>query len=131
MTKKNMLLLVMTGAVALFTGCSSLQTGNAFNNQKIAPSGTGVAHVSGYTAGLYLLWIPLFVGSAESPGKIAWNEDSCNVTAVTKMVTGKSKTMNASRTIDLVSTSNSANIPIPFPYIFYWRTVNVSGNAVR
>lgn len=131
MKKKLMLLLVMAGAAALFTGCSSLQSSNAFNGQKITASGTGVAHVSGYTSGLYLLWIPIFTGSASEPGSIAFNEDSCNVTAVTNMVTKKSKNLKASRTIDLVSSSSSMNIPVPFPYIFYWRTVTVSGNAVR
>ena len=131
MKKKLMLLLVMAGAAALFTGCSSLQSSNAFNGQKITASGKGVAHISGYTSGLYLLWIPIFTGSVKDPGTIAFNEDSCNVSAVTNMITKKSKDMKATRTIDLVSTASSATIPIPFPYIFYWRTVAVSGNAVR
>lgn len=131
MKKKLMLLLVMAGAAALFAGCSSLQSSNAFNGQKITATGTGVAHVSGYASGFYLLWIPIFTGSTANPGTIAFNEDSCNVTAVTNMITKKSKDLKATRTIDMVSSANSANIPIPFPYIFYWRTVTVSGNAVR
>lgn len=133
MKKKIALLVAMAGAAVLFAGCSSLQTAGVkeFNGQDITTSGTGVAHVSGYASGFYLLSIPLFVGSTEAPDTIAWNEDSCNVTAVTKMVTAKSKALNASRTVDLVSSSDSFNVPFPFPFLFYWRTVTVSGNAVR
>ena len=133
MKKRIALLFGMAGAVMLFAGCSSLQSAGAqsFNGQQITASGTGVAHVSGYASGFYLLSIPLIVGSTEKPNTIAFGEDSCNVTAVTNMVTAKSKALNASRTVDLVSMSNSTNIPFPFPFLFYWRSVTVSGNAVR
>ena len=133
MKKKIAFLFALAGVAVLFAGCSSLQTADSskFNGQKITASGTGVAHISGYSSGLYLLWIPLIVGSTENPGTIAFGEDSCNVTAVTEMVTGQAKAMRASETVDLVSSAGSTNIPVPFPYIFYWRTVTVSGNAVR
>ena len=113
MKKKLSLLLALTGAAVLFAGCSTVQTADVktFNNQSITASGTSVAHVSGYTSGLYLLWIPLLTGSAEEPGAIRWNEDSVNVSAVTKMVT--------------------KNIPVPFPFILYWKTATVSGNSVK
>lgn len=93
--------------------------------------GTSVAHVSGYASGLYLLSIPLIVGSAENPDTITFGEDSVNVTAVTKMVTKKSKELKGSKTIDLVSMTGSTNIPIPIPFIFYWKTATVSGNSVK
>ena len=133
MKKKLSLLLAMAGAAMLFTGCSTVQTAGAdkLNGQVITPSGTTVAHVSGYSSGLYLLNIPLLVGSTQTPDTIAWNEDSVNVTAVTKMVTKKSQDLKATRTINLVSMTSSQNIPIPIPFIFYWRTATVSGNAVR
>lgn len=133
MKRKLSILLALTGAAVLFAGCSTVQTADSktFNDQSITDSGKSVAHVSGYASGLYLLWIPLFTGSTEEPGAIMWNEDSCNVTAVTKMVTKKSGQLGSSRTIDLVSTKSSVNIPIPFPYIFYWKTATVSGNSVK
>ncbi len=133
MKKKLSLLLALTGAAVLFVGCSTVQTAGVktFNNQSITTSGTSVAHVSGYTSGLYLLWIPLLTGSSAEPGAIKWNEDSVNVTAVTKMVTKKSAEMGGTRTIDLVSMTSSANIPVPFPFIFYWKTTTVSGNSVK
>ena len=101
------------------------------NYQAITASGTSVAHVSGYASGLYLLSIPLIVGSAETPDSTAFGEDSVNVTAVTKMVTKKSKDLKANRTVDLVSMTGSTNIPIPIPFLFYWKTATVSGNAVK
>ena len=93
MKKKIAFLFALTGAALLFAGCSSLQTAGTskFNGQKITASGNGVAHISGYSSGLYLLWIPLIVGSTENPGAITFGEDSCNVTAVTKMVPAKAK----------------------------------------
>lgn len=131
--KKIAFMFTLVGAALLFAGCSSLQTADAskFNGQKITAAGTGVAHISGSCSGLYLLWIPLIVGSTESPNSIVFSEDSCNVTAVTDMVTKKGKELNAAKTIDLVSTKDSSNIPIPIPFLFFWRTVTVSGNAVN
>lgn len=133
MKKKIAFLFALAGVAVLFAGCSSLQTADSskFNGQKITAAGTGVAHVSGYSSGLYLLWIPLIVGSTENPGTIAFGEDSCNVSAVTKMITSKSKEMKASATVDMVSTSGSFNIPVPIPFIFNWKSVTVSGNAVK
>ncbi len=133
MKKKIALLTALAGTALLFAGCSSVQSADAskFNGQRITSSGTGIAHVSGQTSGLYLLWIPLIVGSAENPNSIVFGEDACNVTAVTNMVTQKSRELRAAKTVDLVSTRRSNNIPIPIPYLFYWRTVTVSGNAVN
>ncbi len=133
MKKKLSLLIALTGAAILFAACSTVQTAGekTFNGQSITNSGKSVAHVSGYSSGLYFLWIPLFTGSAEQPGSIKWNEDSCNVAAVTKMVTKKSGDLGGTRTIDLVSMTSSTNIPIPFPYLFYWKTATVSGNSVK
>ena len=71
------------------------------------------------------------MGSAENPDTITFGEDSVNVTAVTKMVTKKSKELKGSKTIDLVSMTGSTNIPIPIPFIFYWKTATVSGNSVK
>ena len=133
MKKKLSLLLAMTGAAVLFAGCSTVQYagGKELNGQAITASGTSVAHVSGYASGLSLLSIPLIVGSAENPDTITFGEDSVNVTAVTKMVTKKSKELKGSKTIDLVSMTGSTNIPIPIPFIFYWKTATVSGNSVK
>ncbi|MDR0932167.1 MAG: hypothetical protein LBM70_04000 [Victivallales bacterium] len=133
MKRKIAFMFALMGVAVLFAGCSSVQTADSskFNGQKITVLGDGVAHISGYSSGLYFLWIPLFVGSAENPDTIAFGEDSCNVNAVTKMVTAKAKEMNASATVDLVSIANSVTLPVPIPFLFSWKTVTVSGNAVK
>ena len=123
----------MACAGLLFAGCSSLQVADAgtFNNQAISTSGTGVAHISAYTSGLYFLWVPILTGSIEAPGTITFNQDTCNVSAVADMVTGKSRALRAGKTIDLVSNSSSTMLPGPIPFLFYWKSVTVSGNAIR
>ena len=133
MKKKIVFLTALAGMVLVITGCSSVQSADSskFNGQKITASGTGVAHITAYTSGLYFLWMPLITGSAEDPNSIVFGEDACNVNAVTKMVTLKSKDLKATQTVDLVSARNSCGLPIPIPYLFYWRTVTVSGNAVK
>ena len=132
--KKLMLMCALVGVAALFAGCSSLSAvgTSKLSGQSLTPSGSTVAHVSASTAGLYFLWIPLFVGSENAPGTIAvFSEDTCNVTAVTRMVTRKSKEIGGTRTIDLVSSKSSQMIPGPIPFLFYWKTATISGNAVR
>ena len=131
--KKIALMAAMACAGLLFAGCSSLQVADAgtFNNQAISTSGTGVAHISAYTSGLYFLWVPILTGSIEAPGTITFNQDTCNVSAVADMVTGKSRALRAGKTIDLVSNSSSTMLPGPIPFLFYWKSVTVSGNAIR
>lgn len=132
--KKLMLMCALVGVAVLFAGCSSLQAvgTSKLSGQSLTPSGNTVAHVSASAGGLYFLWIPLFVGSETTPGSISvCAEDTGNVTAVTRMVTRKAKELGATRTIDLVSSKSSQMIPGPIPFLFYWKTATVSGNAVR
>ena len=69
MKKKIAFLFALAGVAVLFAGCSSLQTADSskFNGQKITAAGTGVAHVSGYSSGLYLLWDWLYILGGEFP----------------------------------------------------------------
>jgi hypothetical protein len=132
--KKLMLMCALAGVALLFAGCSSLQAVGVskLSGQSLTPSGNTVAHVSASAGGFYFLWIPLFVGSEQSPGAIsAFNENTGNVTAVTRMVTRKAKELGATRTVNLVSTQSSQMMPFPIPFLFYWKTATVSGNAVR
>jgi len=132
--KKTIASLMAAGAFLMLTGCSSVQNAGSkeLNGMPLTDSGTTVAHVSGNAAGFYFLWFPLFTGSTQTPGNIScFGEDSCNVTAVTKMVTAKSKSLGGAKTVDMVSLSDSSMVPIPIPYLFYWKTATVSGNSIR
>lgn len=134
MLKKIVMLSAIFGMALLFCGCSSLQTGShaTFNGQAITPSGESLAHITAEAGGLYFLWIPLFTGSTRPEAdSIVFNEDTVNVTALTEMVTRESKRLNATRTTGLVSSHSSTMWPVPIPFLFYWRSATVSGNAVK
>ncbi len=132
--KKTIATLMAAGAFMMLTGCSSVQSAGAkdLNNLPLTDSGTTVAHVSGHAAGFYFLWFPLLTGSVQTPGNITFcGEDSCNVTAVTGMVTAKSKSLGGAKTVDLVSSSESTRLLFPIPFLFAWKTATVSGNSIR
>lgn len=132
--KKAIATLIAAGAFMMLTGCSSVQSAGTkdLNNLPLTDSGTTVAHVSGHAAGFYFLWFPLITGSTQTPGNITFcGEDSCNVTAVTKMVTAKSKSLGGAKTLDLVSSSESTRLLFPLPFLFAWKSATVSGNSIR
>ena len=133
MMKKLMLLCALTGVAALFAGCSTVQSVGVkdLSDQSLTPAGTTIAHVTASTGGFYFLWIPLLTGSEEEPGSIALMEDSCHVTQTSRMVTREAQKLGATRTINMVSTQNSSMFPLPIPFLFYWKTSTVSGNAIR
>ena len=133
--KKKLWLMFSALALAVLTGCSSVQTAgpNSFNDLKITPSGEAVAHVSAFANGLYFLCFPIITGSSENPGSISLFSDTVNVTKMTNALTKKSAELNADTTLDLASSTGSTSFvipPIPYP-IFSWKTVYVSGNAVK
>lgn len=131
MLKKTMVLTAVAAAALLIGGCSTVQTSSAFKDQKITNAGTDVAHITSYASGFYFLWFPIITGSAENPGSTVFGENSCNVTALTSAVTKKSKELGASKTVDLVSTQASNTLPIPIPFLFSFKTAQVSCNAVK
>ncbi len=133
MLKKMLLLSAVAVAAGLIGGCSSVQTAGVdkLNGQKLSASATDVAHISTHSAGLYFLWIPLLTGSTQDVGSIVFGEDSVNATALTKALTLKSKELGATKTVDIVSMKGSTMLIGPIPFLFYWKTATVSGNAVK
>lgn len=127
--KRLMLFAAAVVTLALVQGCSSIQTADEMNGQKIAVSGANVAHVNGSAWGLYCLSIPLMSGDTGKIGSMAWGKDTVNVNAVTSMVTEKSKTLGATSTLDLQSSTSSFWIMPTF--VLFIKTVEVSGNAVK
>jgi len=131
--RKTILLCALAGAAALFAGCSTMQSVGVkdLSGQSLTPAGTTIAHVSASTGGFYFLWIPLLTGSEVNPGSIAFFEDSCHVTQTSRMVTREAQKLGATRTINMVSSQDSSMFPVPIPFLFYWKSATVSGNAVR
>ena len=127
--KKLMLLAAAVVTLALVQGCSSVQVADDLNGQKIAASGSNVAHIYGESWGLYCLSIPIVGGDTTKPGATVWGKDTVNVKAVTDMVTDKSKALGGTSTLDLKS--NTSGFWIMPLFVVFYRSVEVSGNAVK
>ncbi|MEM4248236.1 MAG: hypothetical protein QXH80_03130, partial [Candidatus Nanoarchaeia archaeon] len=127
---------VMSAAVIsmiILAGCASVQKATKFNGQKIdEDKSQEVAHINVDNWGLYFLWIPLAAGSTDSVGTTEWlGKDTVKVEPVVDVLTRESKNIGATKTLDIVSSTNSMMIPFPFPFLFYLKEVQVSGNAVK
>jgi hypothetical protein len=127
--KKLMLLAAALVTLALVQGCASVQVADDLNGQKIAVAGSNVAHIYGQNWGIYCLSLPIVGGSVENPGVTVWGKDTVNVKAVTDMVTGKSKSLGATSALDLKS--NTSGFWIMPTFVCFYRSVEVSGNAVK
>ncbi len=128
--KKVSFLVIAAAVAAMFVGCASVQVADKaqFNDME----GDAIAHVNSQNWGLYFLNVPMFTGSSNEIGSIScFNEDSVNVGAATKVLTAKAKELGAKEVTDVQSQRSSIMLPFPFPFLFYIKEVNVSGNAVR
>jgi len=135
MKLKHLSMLLALGAAAVFAaGCSSVQkvSGGDLNGQSLTAAGTSVAHINVSNTGFYFLKYPLITGSSSAPGSVSFfDENSVKVEEATNMLTKESAASGATKTVDIVSTASSAMVPIPIPFLFFFRTVNVSGNAIK
>lgn len=131
--KKVFVMAAAAMMAAVFTGCASMEfTGTKdMNGCKLSPSGTTVGHITAGNDGLYFLWMPLFTGSTGKVGSLAVGEDTVNVHSVVNMVTKEAKKQGGTNTYDMVSTKSSFMLPIPFPFLFYFKSVQVSTSVVK
>ncbi len=125
--KKLLTLCAVAATAAVFCGCSSMQvaTVNDFNGQKTTPSGTPTAHIGATNCGLYLLWIPLITGSAQTIGAPALLEDGAVSTPKMAAALTKEAKKYGNKVYDLTSTNGSAGL------LFYWKTTYVSANVAK
>jgi len=132
MVRRPALLLVALVVGVLLTGCASVNTGTSLNGQKLTTDGgEPVAHINGCNWGIYFLPVfPLLTGDPETPGSgMMGFKDNVTVNDVVDMVTKKSASMGASKTVDLTSDA-STMIVWPMPPLFL-KEVEVSGNAIK
>jgi len=132
--RKSLATIVAAGLLAaIFSGCASVQVAHKFNGQKIDGKGSQpVAHINGSNWGFYFLSVPLIAGSTDKVGEVEFlGKDTVKVAPVVDIVTAKSAKMGATSTLDLQSNTSSFMLPIPFPFLFYINSVEVSGNAVK
>ena len=125
---KKIMLLLSIAAVGLFmSACASVEVVKDpnLNDQAIAHSGRTIAHLDAQNWGIYLFTIPLLTGSTENPGSIDVLKDTVNVPSLMPVLTAKSKALGASKTLNLASQYSESGL------IFYTRSINISGNAVK
>ena len=125
---KKIMLLLSIAAVGLFmSACASVEVVKDPNlhGQAIANSGRTIAHLDAQNWGIYLFTIPLLTGSTENPGSIDVLKDTVNVPSLMPVLTVKSKALGASKTLNLASQYSESGL------IFYTRSINISGNAVK
>ncbi len=125
--KKIMLFLSIAAVGLLMSACASVEVvkNPNLNGQAIANSGRTIAHIDAQNWGIYLFTIPLFTGSTTNPGSIDVLNDTVNVPSLMPVLTKKSKELGATKTLDLASQYSESGL------IFYSRSVNISGNAVK
>lgn len=128
--KKRLLFLFALCSVAVLPACSSVQVAQNLNGQSLG-SGTSVAHVNVTAAGWYFLSFPLITGSLQNPGSLVFGEDTCTVGPAVKATTAKIASMKASKAEDLTSRASGFNLPVPIPFLFSIKKVNVSANATK
>ena len=134
MKKAIMLVGCLAISIVILSGCASVKTasGSDLNDQKLVTSQeANVAHVNADNWGLYFLKWGLFTGDVEKMGSIAVGEDTVTLPKVADLLTKESKKLGATKTADMVSSVNSMMIPFPFPFLFYIKSIQVSGNAVK
>ena len=115
----------------LIAGCSSVQTSKELNGMELSSSGKEIAHVNAESWGIYFLpMFPLITGdTSTTAGGMAFLSDTCNVEAVADMATKKAKQLGGDGLYDLQSDRTS--FPIIPPFIIMYKSVQVSGNAVK
>ena len=125
--KKIMLFASALAAGLLLSACASVEIVKDKNlsGQKIANSGTTLAHVDAQNWGIYLFTIPLLTGSTANPGSIDVLKDTVTVVSLMPVLTAETKKLGATKVLNLASQFKVGG------FIFYTRQINISGNAVQ
>lgn len=133
--RKIFVLMAACAAMVVAVGCASVQTASEKDMNGMKPTTVAadqaIAQVNADNFGFYLLSIPIFSGSTDKPGTMVFNQDTVKLSNVVNMATLKSKELGATKTVDTDSKISSMMIPLPIPFLFYLKEVQVSTNAVR
>ena len=129
----RMIVLMLVAGLAFSTGCASVKMTAELNDMDLSPGRVNVAHVNGQASGLYFLSVPIFTGDTSDPESWvpAFMRDTATLREVGGMVTRQAKIEGATAVTDLTSSRSSLWLPIfPVP-LFFWQSVQISGNGVR
>ena len=131
MARRITFVVALVAVGVMLTGCGSVDTTKALSGQKLTADGAEpVVHINGNCWGIYFLpTIPLLTGDCVNGG-IKFMNDNASLDHVVGAVTKKSSDLKATKTTDLVSSKSSVWLPFPLP-IFWYKSVSVSGNAIK
>lgn len=123
---KKISALCLLATLFVFVGCTSVQTAQKLNDQKLTV-GTeqSIGNINVTNWGLYLLWIPLITGDNENIGSVAWFKNTVTLEDVVGVATKKAKEMGATKAVDMTS------MVTPGAFLFNIKQVQVSVNAVK
>lgn len=127
---KKMIVCVASAALAVLTGCTSVQSTQKFNGLGLGKSdekSVCLTHVT--MTGYYLFGLPLLTGSAAEDGKCAIFKDTLRTDRAVSLLTREVKSKGAARVDDV--TVHYAAVPVAiFPFMEK-RIFQVSGVGVR
>ncbi len=123
------LCLVLTMLVS--TGCANLFVGNSFNGLTVKEGKENVAHYSGSSSGLYLLWIPLITGNTDDPTSFipAFGRDTASLDEVLNMVSREARADSARMIVDIQSSAKS--YWMPWFFVLFWKSSSLSATGVK
>ena len=134
MLKKFCVVALVLAAGFAMSGCASISIAKDadLNGQDLSSDGTTVAHINGRCFGLYFLpSIPLITGDTAAPNTLfgcAFLQDTAQLPGVAAMVTGKSKDLGGSKSLDMNSGVSSMWV---YMTPFWWKSATVSANSVK
>ena len=122
--------------VGFAAGCASVNTAEVLNEQSLSDGGEPVAHLNVRNSGLYVLpFLPMISGSTDNPGSAAFFKDTVTVECAVDLLTRKSAELGGTVVTDIQSKTKGVWIPLPLPPfivpIYWWKSVEVSGNVVK
>jgi len=124
--------------VVVLSGCSTVQTGENFNNQALFTDDKGVSvapisHINVRMNGCYVLgFIPLWAGSPEKDGDFEMFSNTIKVKNAVGLLTKKSKELGSNRVVDL--RSQYTEKPVWILISTFWvsvREVQVSATCTK
>lgn len=127
---KKLIALCLMASLLVTIGCASVQTAQKLNDQKLTTGAeVSIGNVNAQNWGLYFLWVPFLTGDTDKIGSMAFMKDTVNTESVVAVATKKAKEMGATKSVDLNTSASS--MWIPFLFVGFIRSVEVSTNAVK
>ncbi len=128
---KKMMVAAAAAALVAFSGCTTVDVSRKFNALSVGEGNKRpTTHISARMNGWYLFgFLPLFTGSARTPGCSAIFRDTVSVDNLVLLMTATARSNQGVRVLDLQTSESSSFVPMGLPLLEI-RRVEGSCNAV-